>query len=170
MSTTIQSLDDLHRALAQARVDTILANSLAAELNAELAAVHARFDDKIKGRMDSVKAITKAVEVYASKNRATLLKGKAKSLTVDGHEIGWRDNGGAVACVRGTKEKQVVARLLKAGGALRKYFIRQTPSLDKDAIKAKWATFSGKLKALGLRIKHEEAFFIELDISKTPEA
>lgn len=170
MSTPIQSLDDLHRALAEARADTILARSLTAEMDAELAAVRARFDGKIKTRTDNVKAITKAVEVYASKNRATLLKGKAKSLNVDGHEIGWRENGGAVSCVRGTTEKKAVARILKAGGVLKQYFIRQTPGLNKDAIKAKWATFGGKLKALGLRIKHEEDFYINLDVSETPEA
>lgn len=163
----IQNLEQLRGALSVAQQATILVRSMTAEMDAELAAVKARFEGKIKTRADEAEAATKAIQVYAATHRDTLLWEGGKSCEINGHTLGWRDNGGAIKMAKGTTEKKLLAKLLK-NSALAKLFVRRTPALDKEAMKAKWNGFKAKLTALGVRLKHEETFFIELDVTPKP--
>ena len=163
---TIQNENDLRDALRIARTETLLARSIATEMDAELAAVKGRFEHQIKEHQDAAAAEIAAVEAYASQHRKALF-GEAKSATIDGHEIGYRDNGGAVKTVKGVTEKKALARLL-AKPRLLKLFVRNKPAIDKEAIKAKWSIWKGPLQKLGFRIAHEETFFAELDVSADP--
>lgn len=153
--------------LATAKQSTILVRSITAEMDAEVAAVKAKFTGKITTRQSEAEAAIKAAQVYADEHRAELLKDGGKSCVLNGHTLGWRDNGGAIKMAKGMTEKKVLAKLLKSSG-LAKLFVRRTPALDKDAMKTKWNGFKAKLTALGVRLKHEESFFVELDV--TPDA
>lgn len=166
--TPIQNNDQLAAALATAKQATILARSLTTEMDAEVTAVKAKFEGKIKTRTDEIDAATKAVHVYVNANRAALLPDKAKSTTLNGHEFGFRDNGGAIKTASKVTEKKLLDRLM-ARPQLRKLFVREKPSLDKDAMKTKWRQFRDKLTALGARLVHTESFFIELDVSEDPK-
>lgn len=164
----IQNNDQLAAALAVAKQATILARSLTAEMDAEVAAVQAKFQGKIKTRTDEIEAATKAIHVYVSANRALLLPDKAKSTTLNGHEFGFRDNGGAIKTASKVTEKKLLERLMRVK-VLRKLFVREKPSLDKDAMKTKWRSFGAQLSKLGARLAHTESFFIELDVSEDPK-
>jgi len=164
---TLQNENDLRDALRVARAETILARSLTSEMDAELAAVKGRFEHQIKQHQDAATTELAAVELYARAHRAELF-GEAKSATLDGHEIGYRDNGGAVKAAKGTTEKKLLARLLSRPGLV-KLFVRNKPAIDKEAIRAKWPTWKTPLQKLGFRLVHEETFFAELDVSTDPK-
>lgn len=165
----IQNNDQLAAALSIAKQATILAHSLTAEMDAEVAAVQARFQGKIKQRTDEVEAATKAIHVYVNANRVALLPKDAKSTTLNGHEFGYRDNGGAIKAAPKMTEKKLLERLMRVK-ALRRLFVREKPSLDKDAMKSKWRAFGAKLQKLGARLVHTESFFIELDVTEEAKA
>lgn len=165
----IQNTEQLAAALAVAKQSTILARSLTAEMDAEVAAVQAKFQGKIKTRTDEIEAATKAIHVYVSANRAALLPKDAKSTTLNGHEFGYRDNGGAIKAAPRLTEKKLLERLMRVK-ALRRLFVREKPSLDKDAMKTKWRSFGAQLTRLGARLVHTESFFIELDVTEDPAA
>jgi phage host-nuclease inhibitor protein Gam len=166
----ISSITDLSDALDLARVERILANSLAAELDAELAKARNKYEDRIKAHAKTEKAYLALVQDYATAHRAEILPKGTKSAAIGAHELGWVDNGGAVKMLRGASEKKAVARLVKAGGALARYFVRQTPALDKEAVAAKWAAFGPKLRRFGVTFRREETFFIKLDITQAAPA
>lgn len=163
----IQNDEQLRGALAIAQQATILVRSMSSEMDAEIASVKARFEGKIKTRRDEAEAATKAIQVYAAANRETLLSEGGKSCEINGHTLGWRDNGGAIKMAKGMTEKKLLAKLLK-NTVLAKLFVRRTPTLNKDAMRDKWTAFRSKLTALGVRLKHEETFFIELDVTPKP--
>lgn len=163
----IKDRDQLAHALAIAKQATILVGSITAEMDAEVAAVKAKYESKITQRKTEVEAASKAIQVFANDHREMLLHNGGKSCEINGHVLGWRDNGGAIKMTKGVTEKKLLAKLLK-NSALAKLFVRRTPTLDKEAMKAKWNGFKSKLTALGVRLKHEETFFIELDV--TPKA
>jgi len=162
----INNETQLIAALAQAKAATILARSMTAEMDAEVAAVKAKFEGKIKTRTDEAEAITKAVAIYADTHRKTLFA-EAKSTTLNGHTFGFRDNGGAIKTVKGVTEKKLLERLMRTPG-LRKLFVRNKPAIDKDAMKSRWRTWKGPLQKIGARLVSAEAFFLELDVSEDP--
>jgi|GEM_PF-2630538 len=161
----IQSIHQLPEALSIAKQATILASTLTNEMDAELAAVKARFEGKIKARKDEAEAAIKAVEVYADAHRKELLSDGGKSITLNGHTLGWRDNGGAIKMARGQTEKKVLAKLLQ-NNSLRRFFVRTTYALDKEAMKSKWHGFRDRLTRLGVKYTHSESFFVELDVTE----
>jgi phage host-nuclease inhibitor protein Gam len=166
--TPITNITDLRNALDLAARERILANSIKAEMDAKIAAVHAKHDDTLKGHAEAEAAYLKLAQKWAAEHRTDLLPKGIKTAKVGAHELGWEDNGGAVKMRKGTTEKKVVARMLAS--KLSRLFVRHTPALDKTAIAAKWAAFGEKLKKLGVTYKHEEIFFVKLDITETPDA
>jgi len=163
----INNETQLIAALAEAKAATILARSMTAEMDAEVAAVKAKFEGKIKTRTDEAEAITQAVAIYANTHRKTLFAEGHKSTTLNGHTFGFRDNGGAIKTVKGVTEKKLLERLMRTPG-LRKLFVRNKPAIDKDAMKSRWRTWKGPLQKIGARLVSAEAFFLELDVSEDP--
>ena len=166
--TPITTEDQLIASLAQAKAATILATAMTAEMDAEVAAVKAKFEGKIKTRTDEVAAIAKALQIYADENRKTLFPAK-KSTTVNGHVFGYRDNGGAIKTVKGVTEKKLLERLIRTP-LLKRLFVRSKPSLDKEAMLTRWPLYRDRLTKLGARLKKEEIFFLELDVTPPPIA
>lgn len=153
--------------LATAKQATILVRSITAEMDAEVAAVQAKFTGKIATRASEAEAAIKAAQVYADANRAELLKDGGKSFTLNGHTLGWQDTPGAIKTVKGMTEKKLLARLMQHT-QLRRLFVRTKPSLNKEAMHARWDRFKAKLSKLGARLVVEENFFVKLDV--TPDA
>ncbi len=157
--------------LGTAQQATLLVRTMTTEMDAEVAAVKARFEGKIQTRQSEVEAAIKAAQVYADEHREDLLKEGGKSFTLRGHTVGWRDTPGAIKCVKGTTEKKLLARLMRQT-QLRKLFVRTKPTLNKEAMQNLWGRFKGKLTKLGARLVSEENFFVELDVTPdtTPKA
>jgi phage host-nuclease inhibitor protein Gam len=153
--------------LATAKTCTILVRSITAEMDAEVAAVKAKFAGKISTRQSEAEAAIKAAQVYAEANRAELLKAGGKSVKLNGHTLGWRDTPGAIKCVKGTTEKKLLERLMRET-QMRRLFVRTKPTLNKEAMLNLWGRFKKKLTALGARLVMEENFFVEMDV--TPDA
>lgn len=150
--------------LATAKQATILVRSITAEMDAEVAAVKAKFTGKIATRASEAEAAIKAAQVYADANRDELLKDGGKSCTLNGHTLGWRDTPGAIKCTKGVTEKKLLARLMR-DSRLCKLFVRNKPTLNKEAMQDRWDRFKAKLSKLGARLVVEENFFVELDVT-----
>jgi phage host-nuclease inhibitor protein Gam len=159
----------LTTALATAKAATILARALIAEMDAELAAIKAKFEGKIKTRTDELGAAIKAAQVYADAHRKELLNGGGKSLELNGHTLGWRDTPAAIKCVKGTTERKLLERLMRET-QLRRLFVRTKPTLNKEAMQDRWSRFKAKLTKLGARLVTTEYFFVELDVTADPAA
>lgn len=167
--TAIHTPADLQRALDLASRERLLANSKTLELDADILAVKAKHESEIKGYQDNEKAYLALVQKYCQANRAALLSQGVKSATIGSHTIGWQDNGGAIKPAKGQTEKKVVKRLLASKGILARLFVRHTPALDKQACTAKWSRFGQALRKAGLRLVHEESFYVELNLSSIPD-
>jgi phage host-nuclease inhibitor protein Gam len=160
---------ELTTLLDAAKSATILVRSMTAEMDAEVAAVKARFGGKIKMRADESEAAIEAAQVYADKHRADLLKDGGKSCTLNGHTLGWRDTPAAIKCMKGTTEKKLLERLMRHT-QLRRLFVRTKPTLNKEAMQERWKRFKTKLTKLGARLVTTENFFVELDVTPEPTA
>lgn len=165
----ITTHEHLTEALETAKRATLLARSLTTEMDAEITKVKARFEPKINEKTAEVNALARAVHVFAEDNRPMLFTGGLKSTTINGHSLGFRDTPGAIKTVKGTTEKKLLERISRVK-ALARLFVRRKPSLDKEAMLARWAVWGRKLAALGARLKQEEVFFLELDVSEDPAA
>lgn len=159
--------EPLTAALATAKKATLLARAMTTEMDAEIAAVRAKFDGKIKARTDEAEAAIKEAQVYADTHRKELLKEGGKSIKLFGHTIGWRDTPGAIKCAKGTTEKKLLARLM-CRKQLRALFVRTRPTLNKEAMQDRWGRFKTVLIKLGARLVVEENFFVELDLTADP--
>lgn len=166
---TIRHPKDLQTCLDLAARERIASNALTAEMDAEVSAIKARYESKIDKHKAEEASLLASAKEYAEANRASLLPKGAKSLPVGSHKLGWADNGGAVSFMRGKPEKKVLATLLKRP-SLARLFVRHKPSLDKEAIAAKWARWGATLRPLGIRFSNTESLFIELDITETDAA
>lgn len=156
----INNPSDLQKALDLAARERVLSNSLTAQADAATMKARAPYDSKIKAAEAAEKALLAEVKAYCEANRAKLTRG-SKSAEIGPHVIEWRDNGGAVSFAKKRTVKAVLAALLKRPRFAR-LFVRHTPSLDKEAIAAKWLTWGDKLRPLGIRYGHTEDFAVTL--------
>lgn len=163
---TLTTPADLSESLRLAKTSTLLARALTTEMDAKLAAIRNQYEEKINQAQEEAQAEIKAVKAYVTQAGPGFFT-TGKTATVDGHKIGFRDNGGAVKTAKGVTEKAALARLLKMP-RLARLFTRSKPSLNKEAIAAKWQGFKGQLSKLGFRLVKEEVFFVELDITPDP--
>lgn len=169
MPPNITTPEQLSEALEAAKRSTILARSLVTEMDAELAKVKARFEPKINSATAEVDGIARAVQSYAGTNREALFAEGLKSTKINGHTLGFRDTPGAIKMAKGTTEKKFLERLSRVK-VLKRLFVRTKPSLDKEAMLSRWAVWGKKLAVLGARLKKEEVFFLELDVTEDPAA
>lgn len=159
--------EQLTTSLATAKKAILLARAMTTEMDAEIAAVRAKFDSKIKARTAEAEAAIAEAQVYADTHRKELLKEGGKSFQLFGHTVGWRDTPASVKCIKGTTEKKLLERLMR-DTQLRRLFVRSKPTLNKEAIQDRWNRFKGKLTKLGARLVTTENFFVELDLTADP--
>lgn len=155
--------------LDTAKQATILVRSMTAEMDAEVAAVQAKHQKKIAARQTEADEAISQVQRYAIEHRKELLKDGCKTVKVNGHSFGWRDNGGAIKTVKGMTEKKLLERLLRSP-RLSRLFVRTKPTLNKDALLARWDQFKAQLTKLGARRVTTESFFVELDVTPAAES
>lgn len=157
----INNPSDLQKALDLAARERVLSVSLTAQADAATMAARAPYDSKIKAAEAAEKALLAEVKAYCEANRAKLLPRASKSAEIGPHVIEWRDNGGAVVFAKKRSAKSILASLLMRP-RLARLFVRQTPSIDKEAIAAKWRTWADKLRPLGIRYESKEDFAVTL--------
>lgn len=167
----ITDTKSLTLALDLAARERIAANSITAEMDAEISAIKAQYEPKITKHQDEEKRLLACVQAYATEHRSQLLTKSEKSTAMGSHKIGWSENGGAVSFVKGKGkgEKGALAALLRVK-QLTRLFIRMTPSINKEAIAEKWSVWGEKLRKCGIRYASTESFFVTLDITQTPDA
>lgn len=152
---------DLQKALDLASRERVLFNSLSAQADAATMAARAPYDSKIKAAQAAEKALLAEAKVYCEAARASLLPRGSKSAEIGPHVIEWRDNGGAVVFAKKRSADSILAALIKRP-RLAKLFVRLTPSIDKEAIAAKWRTWGHVLRGLGIRYQSKEIFAVTL--------
>lgn len=168
LATLIKDRPELERKLGELTRATILNQSLTAELNAELEAVKARFTKKLEDCKEVINECTTAIESFAISNRQELFGKDSKTLSIGGHKLSFRDNGGAVETVRGVTQATVLDRLLTHEDEdTADLFVSWKAGLAKDVIKAKWPDYEAFLTSLGLKLEHTENFSLELGLEES---
>lgn len=152
---------ELQKALDLAARERVLFNSLTAQADAAALAARAPHEAKLKTAEANEKALLASAASYCKKHRAELLKAGEKSAEIGSHAIEWRDNGGAVVFAKKRSAEKILALMLKRR-ALARLFVRNKPSIDKEAIAARWKRWGSVLKTLGIRYEHSETFAITL--------
>ena len=124
-----------------------------ADMNDAIAEVKERFERLAEPFRLHIEALTNGLQMYAEANRATLTNNyKVKTVALTTGELVWRMNPPSVRLT--DTEENVIAACEAAG---LEEFIRRTPSLNRDAIKAN----PGEAKNVqGIRIGQVESFVV----------
>jgi phage host-nuclease inhibitor protein Gam len=129
------------------------------------------------------------LEVWAEDNREDF--GKVKSMALAGHRIGWRTGNPKVEARGKLTLKTILARLVEAGGDLKKRFVREKPELNKESVLEMARVAEGRspaldtlqpeqreeaqtaargvLKEIGVTVSQTESFYLEPDREGQPE-
>lgn len=187
-STRLKPTPLATRADFEANIDALLAleaqqRKIAAERDAELLAVTARYDERLAPIELQIKGRLALLSAYAETHRAELLPGKdSKSTTIGLARVGWRIGNRAVVLMSKVTTDHVI-NALKAIGldcyvAKKEEIARQQiladckddKTLQVEAVDpcgqvvvqdGKPVTKTVPLAEVGLRIKQEETFYIE---------
>ena len=136
------------------------------EAEAEIKAVMERHNAKIERTQTELAELFDGIEEFARRHRGELFKGKAKTATINGHEIAFRNSPPAVSTEKGTTQKAVLVALLEHEDAdWADLFVRWKESLNKEAILEQWNAETGEWKTggaglaeLGIKIESSESF------------
>lgn len=123
------------------------------DMNDELARIKERWEETAQPLRQQIEATTHGLQMYAEANRAALTQNhKVKTVTLTTGEICWRMNPPSVRLT--DTEESVIAWCAEHG---LEEFIRRTPSLNRDAIKA---NPDEAAHVPGLKIGQGEAFVV----------
>ena len=126
---------------------------ISAEMNDALAEIKEAYEREAEPFRREIGARTEGLRVFAEANRAALTNNyKVKTVALTTGELVWRMNPPSVRLV--DTEENVIAACEAAG---HKEFVRYTPTLNRDAIKADPDAAAG---IAGLRIGQSEAFVV----------
>lgn len=126
---------------------------IGAEMNDALAEIKEAYEREAEPFRREIEARTEGLRVFAEANRAALTNNyKVKTVALTTGELVWRMNPPSVRLV--DTEENVIAACEAAG---RREFVRYTPTLNRDAIKADPDAAAG---IAGLRIGQSEAFVV----------
>ena len=140
----IRELGDLQRDLAR----------ISADMGDELAAVKEDYETIAEPYRQRVQALVSGLQTYSEAHRALLTDNyKVKTVTFTTGEVCWRLDTPSVRLLE--TEESVIAECEVFGF---EHFIRRTPSLDKNAIKA---DPDNARKIEGLRITQNEKFEVK---------
>lgn len=148
-----QSRDMAAQAIAEIGTATRELSRLQAAMNDELALVKERWEEQAQPIRLQIEATTNGLQMYCEANRAVLTNNyKVKTVALTTGEVQWRMNPPSVRLT--DTEENVIAACEAAG---LEEFIRRTPSLNRDAIKAN----PDEAKHVsGLKIGQGEAFVV----------
>ena len=126
---------------------------IAADMNDSLATVKEAHEREAEPYRRKIEALTEGLRVFAEANRAQLTHNyKVKTVAFASGEIVWRMNPPSVRLV--DTEENVIAACEAAG---HKEFVRYSPTLNRDAVKADPDAAAG---IPGIRIGQSEAFVV----------
>lgn len=126
---------------------------ISAEMNDALAEIKEAYEREAEPFKRRIEALTEGLRVFAEANRANLTGNyKTKTVGFPTGELVWRMNPPSVRLV--DTEENVIAACEAAG---HKEFVRYSPSLNRDAIKADPDAAS---RIDGIRIGQSEAFVV----------
>jgi len=126
---------------------------IAAEMNDALAEIKEAYEREAEPFRREIEARTEGLRVFAEASRAALTNNyKVKTVSLTTGELVWRMNPPSVRLV--DTEENVIAACEAAG---HREFVRYTPALNRDAIKA---DPDGAAGIAGLRIGQSEAFVV----------
>jgi phage host-nuclease inhibitor protein Gam len=126
---------------------------ISAEMNDALAEIKEAYEREAEPFRREIEARTEGLRVFAEANRAALTNNyKVKTVALTTGELVWRMNPPSVRLV--DTEENVIAACEAAG---HREFVRYTPTLNRDAIKADPDAAAG---IAGLRIGQSEAFVV----------
>lgn len=167
LSLLLKDKDELRAALNRGAKLTVQMNLLSAAHNERVLALEEVFHEATADIADELGDIAKSVQTFAEMNRATLFD-KKQSVEINGHELAYRDNGGAVTTAKKVTQEGALNRLLSCvdeAEAIADKFVVWKASLDKKAIKDLYADYAEFLEAMGLLIEHEEKFTLSYNLA-----
>lgn len=124
-----------------------------AQMNDALAEIKEAYELEAEPFRRKIEELTNGLQIYAEANRATLTNNyKVKTVAFTSGEVIWRMNPPSVRLT--DTEENVIAACAERG---LEEFIRRTPSLNRDAIKANPEEAAN---VPGLRIGQSEAFVV----------
>lgn len=148
-----QSREQVNDAIAEIGLLNRELARIAADMNDELALVKEEFEQEATPRRLRIESLLAGTQIFGEANRMALTNnGKVKTVAFTTGEISWRTNPPSVRLT--DTEENVIAACEAAG---LEEFIRRTPSLNRDAIKAN----PDEAKHVpGLKIGQSEAFVV----------
>lgn len=151
----IRTAADFAARIDELAIVSVQLRQTTAERDAELQAVRDRYADDIAELADRYKALLAETEAYASRRRASLLPGDAKSAETTQSRWGWRLGRPVLALLSHRHTwRSVCTALLKMG---RDDCVKVAdPAPRKDRIKE---LDEVTLAAIGCRIEQEEMFY-----------
>lgn len=133
---------------------------LVAARDAELAEINSKHNPAIDALTGGIDLNFELLEDWADNNPDEF--GKAKSIVICGHRIGWRTSPPAVKPRGKLTLKTIISRIVEAGGDLKAKFLREKPELNKEAILEVQRTAEGRIS--------DEAVAVERLLRKEPDA
>jgi len=162
----IETQEELRAVVGDVAADMITASNLRGNMEAELAAVRARFEADLIPLEKQIDDNTELVATYATTHPDLFPKG-ARSLDLLTAVIGFRTGQPKVKVLKRWTLPAVI-EALKA----RKWrqFIREVEELDKERIIAERAQYPDEvLKSVGIQVAQDERFYIEpADLTARP--
>lgn len=148
-----QSREMAAQAIAEIGIANRELTRLNADMNDELALVKERWEALAQPIRQQAEATCAGLQIYAEANRAALTNNyKVKSCTFTTGEVSWRLNPPSV---RLTDTEENVIAACEAAGLVE--FVRYTPTVNRDAIKANPDEAS---HVPGIKIGQSEAFIV----------
>jgi phage host-nuclease inhibitor protein Gam len=153
----IETQEELRAVVGDIARDMIIARTTRNAMEAELAAVRAKYEAELVPLDQQIETATELVADYATQH-PDLFPGKVRSLDLVTAVIGFRTGQPKVKTLKRWTPSAVFAAIKER----RWPFLRTVEELDKEGIIAARATFDNDtLKLVGLAVVQDERFYVE---------
>ena len=135
-------------------------NLKAAEMEAELAPVRAKYETEIKALDAKKNEAAEIIEAFVNDERESLLAGGKKSTNFHGLKVGFKKSPARLAL---TENPANWGTVLNRAAELIPQYTHSTLALDKSGIiKDAQEIGEGTLSEIGIKVEQKEAFFVKL--------
>ncbi len=176
--TIIRDQSHLETTVSETVAAQIQREKLIAKRDEELQRINEKHAPNIEALNEEIDSNLAIIEQWADAHSAEW--GKARSINVCGHRIGFRTGNPAVKANGKLTFKAIIVALTKAGGDLAKKFLKQKTDLCKETIlatarqlestdEATRTAAQAELDAIGCHIEQAEAFYLEPAREGQPE-
>jgi phage host-nuclease inhibitor protein Gam len=159
LTQTIASLAEANDVLTKIGEREREMNALKNELEASIASMREAANLEIAPLEKEHERLSKSLEIFANQHRATLCVDNKKSVVLPGGEFGWRLPPTKVTFGKGGEDK-----ILKTLTELNlEVYIRQTPSVDKEAL------LKDRPVIAGVKYSQKEGFYVKPETGREAE-